>query len=157
MASASDSKRALSALLRQACQLLKSVSLVTQDCMALLAPQLRLAFEAFLQLSNNNFCSSLLSWHAAYVLPHTVAINRAEMFPGWLCARWQWSTCCGSQMSHLVGPVLSAWLKARHQHCRFTPQVLPWVQDCGSSLLLDGHFAFPAARWSCWFGHLFVN
>ena len=81
MASASDSNRALSALLRQACQLLKSVSLVTQDCMALLAPQVRLAFEAFLQLSNN-FCSSLLSWCAAYVLPRGVAINRAEMFPG---------------------------------------------------------------------------
>ena len=83
MASASYSKGALSALLRQcfACQLLKSVSLVTQDCMALLAPQVRLAFEAFLQLSNN-FCSSLLSWCAAYVLPRGVAINRAEMFPG---------------------------------------------------------------------------
>ena len=75
MASASDSKRALSSSLRQACQLLKCVSPVTQDCMALLVPQLQLAFEAFLQLSNNSFCSSLLSWHAAYVLPCAVAMN----------------------------------------------------------------------------------
>lgn len=158
MASASDSKRALipECFAQTGLSAAEVCFPDTQGWVALLASQIQRAFEAFLQLSNRSFwgscCLGVLP-----VLPCTAAMNRVEMLPGWLCARWHWRTCSRSQMSHLEGPVLTAGLKARHQHHRFIPHVLPWVQDCGSSLLFDRHSAFPDTCWSSWFGHRFVN
>ena len=84
MASASGSKRALipECFAQTGLSTAEVCFPVTQGWTALFASQIRWAFEAFLQLSNNSFWGRLPSRRAAYVLPCAVAMNRVEMWPG---------------------------------------------------------------------------